>query len=497
MRPLPKIPVISVEQMRQWEQATWAAGQTEHEVIQQVGRLLAHRILELTRPGDAVWIIAGKGHNGDDARAAQPHLADRNVLLTNIEDPRQGLAEFSQRLHTQGLRRVRWIVDALFGIGLNRALNEDWRKLMDAINACGIPILAVDVPSGLNADTGETEGAAIKAALTLTLGAPKRGLLEAPAFTGRLEVAPEIGLVPCPIKAELNWTAPGEFAGLPPRRASIGNKGDYGHVAIVAGSLGYHGAAVLSARGAQRAQPGLVTVFPQASVYAPVAAQLQSAMVHPWHAGTPLPKTCSSILFGPGLAAEELPDTLKDEVRSLWHTSPLAMVVDASALDWLEPGPAPDGAVRVITPHPGEAGRCLGVKVVPTLVTLPPEEANQLAGSSTKEIQVPRLAAVRTLSKLFGNCWVVLKGHQTLVGRATGEVFVNSSGNPRLAQGGSGDLLGGYLAGLLAQPDWRQDPLLAARYAVWQHGAAADYLTETQVNWTVEDLVQWLGRIRP
>src|SRR5271170_4637790 len=128
MRPLPKIPVISVKQMRQWEQATWAAGKTEHEVIQQVGRLLAHRILELTRPGDAVWILAGKGHNGDDARAAQPHLSDRIVLLMNVDDPRQALVEFSQGLKTHGIRSVRWIVDALFGIGLNRPLNEDWRN---------------------------------------------------------------------------------------------------------------------------------------------------------------------------------------------------------------------------------------------------------------------------------------------------------------------------------------------------------------------------------
>jgi ADP-dependent NAD(P)H-hydrate dehydratase / NAD(P)H-hydrate epimerase len=473
---LPKIPVISVEQMREWEKATWAAGRTEHEVIQQVGRVLARRLLQLTQPGDAIWIIAGRGHNGDDARAAQPHLLDRTVLLTNIHDPRHGLAEFSQRLQSHGLRRPRWIVDALFGIGLNRPLDEDWRNLIDAMNACGLPILAVDVPSGLNADTGATEGTAIKATLTLTLGAPKKGLLEASDLTGRLEVAPEIGLVPCPLEAELNWTWPGEFADLPPRRSSIGNKGDFGHVAIVAGSLGYHGAAVLTAHGAQRAQPGLVTVFPQPSVYAPVAAQLQSAMVHPWRAGTPLPKTCSSILFGPGLAAEELPDALKDELLHLWRYSPLAMVVDASALDWLETRSAPREAVRVVTPHPGEAGRLLGI--------------------SAKAVQARRLAALRALSKRCSNCWVVLKGHQTLVGRATGEVFVNGSGNAHLAQGGSGDLLGGYLAGLLAQPDWRRDPLLAMRYAVWQHGAAADHLAETQANWTIEDLVPWLGRIK-
>jgi ADP-dependent NAD(P)H-hydrate dehydratase / NAD(P)H-hydrate epimerase len=505
--------------MRQWEKATWAAGRTEHEVIQQVGCLLAQRILELTRPGDTVWILAGKGHNGDDARATQPHLSDRKVLLMNVEEPRLALTEFWQRFQTYGVHKVRWIVDAMFGIGLNRALDKDWRDLIDAINGCGIPIFAVDVPSGVDADTGEIEGTAIKAALTLTLGAPKRGLLEAPAYCGRLEVASDIGLVPCPFEVELNWTLAMDFVGLPPPRDSGGNKGDFGHVAIVAGSLGYHGAAVLTAHGAQRAQPGLVTVFPQPSVYVPVASQLQSAMVHPWQAGTPLPKNCSCVLFGPGLAASDLSDALKQDLRSLWHSSPLAMVVDASALDWLERGSVASQAIRVITPHPGEAGRVLGVKVTPTMVTLTPEETsqvlanapnvgrsslpievgdvNRIPDNSKRKVLVPRLATLRTLSKLFGNCWVVLKGQQTLVGRADGDVFINSSGNPHLAQGGSGDLLGGYLAGLLAQPAWRKDPLLAIRFAVWQHGAAADHLTETRVNWTVEDLAQCLGRIRP
>jgi len=182
--------------MREWEKAAWAAGQSEHEVIQQVGHLLAHRLLQLTRPGDAIWIIAGKGHNGDDARAAQPRLPDRNVNLINVTSPAEGLAEFSQRLRACGAARPRWIVDALFGIGLNRALDGDWQELIGAINRCGIPVLAVDVPSGLNADTGQVEGAAIQAALTLTLGAPKMGLLKAPAFTGRVEVATEIGLGP-------------------------------------------------------------------------------------------------------------------------------------------------------------------------------------------------------------------------------------------------------------------------------------------------------------
>ncbi len=468
-----KSPVLSVEQMRQWETASWAAGKSADTVIQEVGRLLARRILQLTEPGDAVWILAGKGHNGDDARAIRPHLTARDVFLVDVADPVQGLAEFSQRLQTRSGPQPRWIIDGLFGIGLDRPLDAAWRRLIEAVNAAGIPILAVDVPSGLNATTGATEGAAIAATLTLTLAAPKSGLLNAPAFTGRVEVVPEIGLLPCPFQGDLNWTLPEDFAALPPPRSVAANKGNFGHAAICAGSLGYHGACVLAARGALRARPGLVTAFPQESVWLPVAAQLQSAMVQPWQPGKP--ETCTAMLFGPGLASKSLPEALKEEMRSHWRATPRAMVVDASALDWLAPGPTPAQAVRVITPHPGEAGRLLGC--------------------TPAQVQADRLSALRELSKKFGECWVVLKGHQTLVGRATGAVFVNSSGNPSLAQGGSGDLLAGYLTGLLAQPSWAADALLAIRFGVWQHGAAADHLSRIQPNWTVDDLEEHLGRI--
>ena len=467
------LPVLSVQQMRQWEEATWTTGQSAESVIQLVGQRLAQRIVELSRPGDVIWIVAGKGHNGDDARAAVPGLSDRSVVLLNVTDPGQGRIEFLEKIQRHGEHPPAWIVDALFGIGLSRPLDEPWRQLIEALNNSGVPILAVDVPSGLNADTGLPEGAAIRAELTLTVGAPKTGLLKGPAFTGRVEVLSDVGLAACLIDSELNWTSAEDFRGLPPRRPVAANKGNFGHVAIVAGSRGDHGAAVLSAWGAVRARGGRVSVYPQESAYVPVAAQLQSAMVHPWEAGKSQPKNCTALLFGPGLAAQDVPGSLKDEMRTHWHCSPLAMLVDASALDWLDAGPVPEGAVRLITPHPGEAGRLLG--------------------SSAEAVQAGRLGALRQLSKKFGNCCVVLKGHQTLVGRSTGKVFVNSSGNPFLAQGGSGDLLSGYAAGLLAQPDWRRDPVLAARYAVWQHGATADNLSQTRPNWTLEELAAHLG----
>jgi NAD(P)H-hydrate epimerase len=484
------IPVINLAQMREWESLTWAAGQTdEGEVIRRVGHALAQSALQLTRAGDAILILAGKGHNGDDARAAKEFLTDRKIILLNATDPEAALDEFLQ--HTArndngtGLQPFSdaedvcpaLIIDGLFGIGLDRLLADGWKKLIAAVNGSKIRVLAVDIPSGLNAETGEHFGAAIEAVVTLTVGAPKIGLLAQPAwpFVGQLQIAGEVGLVPCPLTSELNWTLPEDFADFPPSRAVAGNKGTFGHTAIIAGSLGFHGAGVLTARAAQRAQPGLVTLFTQADVYPAVAAQLAAVMVNVWSPELKLPAKTSALLIGPGLAAPELPDALKATVRQLWNESPLPLVVDASAFDWLTPSASLPNALRVLTPHPGEAARLLG-QTVPA-------------------VQADRPAALREISRRFGGCWVVLKGHQTLVGRADGEIFVNPSGNPHLAQGGSGDVLAGFLTGLLAQPALQADAGKTIRYAVWQHGAAADELQARRANWVVEDLVAELGNV--
>jgi len=467
------LPVLTVTQMREWEQATWATGQTEAEVMRRVGQIVARRALQLTHSDDAILILAGKGHNGDDARLAQPHLADREVHLLNVSDPAADLSELAKLLK----RRPALIIDGLFGIGLNRPLDEHWIKLIDLVNATGLRVLAVDVPSGLDAATGTVQGGAIQAFLTLTLGAPKNGLLTESAwpFVGRLEVSPEIGLVDCPHAGEMNWTLPDDLAGYPPPRPVASHKGTFGHLVIVAGSLGYHGAAVLAARGAQRGQPGLITLLTSANVYQPVAAQLQAVMVSILQAELKLPGTGSAVLFGPGLAAQEMSDILKITLRRLWKDSPLPLMVDASALDWLPLNSytAPD-AIRVITPHPGEAARLLQ--------------------TSVPQVQANRPNALRELSRRLGNCWVVLKGNQTLIGRSTGEIFINSTGNPHLAQGGSGDVLAGYLGGLLAQPALQTSPLKTILHGVWQHGTAADRLSHERNGWTVEDLVEELGR---
>jgi NAD(P)H-hydrate epimerase len=470
------VPVITIAQMREWENATWASGQTEAEVIRQVGKKIAQAAMTMTRPGDAILILAGKGHNGDDARAARGHLSGRRFEVFDVGAPEQDLPKLEAALRT----RPALIIDGLIGIGLDRPLDDGWQRFLTSVNESKIPVLAVDVPSGLNADSGELQGAAIQAAVTLTIGAPKIGMLEPGArpLVGRLEVAEEVGLIACPHRGELNWTLVNDFAGFPPRREVEGHKGSFGHLGIIAGSFGFHGAAVLAARGAQRAQPGLVTLYPQESIYHVVASQLQAPMVRVWKPETKLPESISALLIGPGLAAPEFIEELKTMTRRLWRRltrdSFLPMVVDASALDWLVPHALGKNEIRVVTPHPGEAARMLG--------------------KPTEQILANRPQAVREISQRFGDCWVVLKGHETLVGRSTGEIFVNSSGNPHLAQGGSGDVLAGFIAGLLAQPALQAEVGKTLRFAVWLHGATADALQVARTNWVIEDLVAGLGR---
>ena len=462
-------PVITIAQMRAWERATWAAGVSEDSVMRRAGAAVAKVAVRMTRPGAEVLVLAGKGHNGDDARFAAEGLAGRAVRVLNVTDPAAAVAvvkAFAGAL----------IVDGLLGIGLSRPLAGDWLRLVAALNESRVPMLAVDVPSGLDADTGEPLGDAVRAAVTVTFGAVKAGLLRSSAgqFTGRLEVAAEIGLRPCPFATELNWTLPEDFDGFPPRRPVAGHKGTFGHLAIFAGSVGYHGAAVLAARGALRAMPGLVSVFTTERVYPAVAAQLAQPMVHPWVEGAGLPRSCSAILFGPGLAGPDVPEAMRRELVRLWGESPLPVVADASALGWLPTGAVRAGALRVVTPHPGEAAAMLG--------------------RTPAEVQADRVAALRELARTRGGSWVVLKGQHTLVGREAGELWFNSSGNPYLAQGGSGDVLAGYLGGWLAQPLVRGEVGLAIRHAVWAHGHAADVLAARHSAWEMAELSGQLGQ---
>ena len=229
------IPVINTAQMREWEAATWATGQTEAEVIRRVGKRVARRARKLTRAGDTILFLVGKGHNGDDTRAAAKELDGRRAKVLEMFLPESDLLQLEMAL----AEKPALVVDGLFGLGLNRPLGGAWQKIIAAVNTAKIRVLSVDLPSGLNADTGDNFGAAIEAAFTLTVGAPKIGLLAQPAwpFVGRLEVAEDVGLIPCPHQTELNWTLPDDFENFPPARPVAWHKGTFGHVAMVAGSL--------------------------------------------------------------------------------------------------------------------------------------------------------------------------------------------------------------------------------------------------------------------
>lgn len=467
------LPILTLAQMRDWEARAWASGQSQAEVIRRVSLAVAECALRLTRQSDAILILAGKGHNGDDARAALPHLHGRRSTLLLVNDPFTQLGELRAALGYQPAL----VIDGLFGIGLNRPLDPAWQEFIGELNRASVPVLAVDLPSGLNGDTGENFGAVVNARVTLTVGTPKVGLIQPRAWpcVGRIEVTGDVGLGVCPVAdTELQWVTRDDCHGYPPLRPASAHKGDFGHLGIVAGNVGYHGAAVLATRAAQRAGAGLVTLHTLSDAYFPAAAQLQGAMVRPWAADTKLSSPFTAVLFGPGLLEPRDTDQLPLTLRRLWRDVDAPVIVDASALDWLpQDSPVPRNAVRVLTPHPGEAARLLK--------------------TTAAQIQANRPFAVREISRRFGNCWVVLKGHQTLIGRSTGELALNSSGNPRLAQGGSGDVLAGYLAGLLAQPALQADAARTIRYAVWQHGAAADLLTTRQPNWIVDELPATLG----
>jgi NAD(P)H-hydrate epimerase len=466
------IPVITVAQMREWEKVTWASGLKEEAVMRRAGQAIARLAERLTQPNDSILFLAGKGHNGDDTAYAHDYLEGRRRTLLRVIDPEADIKAVLAQL--QGRHAL--VVDGLFGIGLNRPLAANWMKLIQRINESGLPTLSVDVPSGLSADHGLPLDDAVHATWTLTLGAVKQGLLKTSAtpFIGRLEVADDIGLLPYPFSTETSLTAPVDFREFPPRRPTAGHKGTFGHLIILAGSRGFHGAAVLAARGAQRAQPGLVTIYTTEDAYPAIAPQLQAVMVDTLSDELVLPESSTAIVVGPGLAAANLPESVQRIVRHLWRDSNLPVIADASALDWLRAGDCRTNALRVVTPHPGEAARLLE--------------------TTPGEIQRDRVAATREISRRYGHCHVVLKGYQTIIGRAKEDVLVNNSGNPYLAQGGAGDVLAGYLGGLLAQPELQKSPATTLSYGVWRHGQTADQLTDHGRAFVIEELIDALGQ---
>lgn len=473
-------------------------GATAYGLMDRAGRGVADAaryladLAGLSNP--AALLIAGRGNNGGDAFAAARHLRDLGFETTvwiagsesqiggdalkhlvNLRAEGVTVEEFSSRedwMDNMGQPPgVDFLIDGLLGIGSHGAPRSVVAAAIDYINAAANDayVLSIDIPSGLHSDTGVAEGAAVNADVTVTMGLPKIGLI-APAaleFVGTVEVA-DLGVPPDMIEAippaiDLEMIYSVELRRMIPRRARGSHKGTYGHLLLIGGACGYAGAIALACRAAARSGVGLTSALVPASIFSVVAGASLETMVHagaeteigslsaaaltPWLSRLDM---FDAVVAGPGLTQH--PDSAA-MIRELVRRCPVPLVLDADALNVLAGETQLLRTARgsvVITPHPGELARMLG--------------------RSVASVQADRIASARTLAAESGAI-VVLKGAGTVVAAADGPAHINMTGNPGMARGGSGDVLAGLLAGLLAQGI---APLDAARAAVFLHGRAGD-----------------------
>jgi NAD(P)H-hydrate epimerase len=412
-----------------------------------------------------VAVVCGPGNNGGDgyvvarlaksaglqvalfALGAQPAAGDAALMRTGCEDAGVAIQSFD----AAELRAADVIVDALLGTGLQRPVVGEWRAAIETMNASGRPVVAVDVPSGLNADTGAVMGAAVHAQLTVTVIGLKAGLFLASGRDYAGEVLFDDLGVPSQVYEGIDATArrlaASEMLGLLRPRERNTHKGDFGHVLVIGGGLGMPGAARLCGQAALRAGAGLVTV----ATHPEHAAALNAGRPELLCFGVRTPKDLKPLLpratviaLGPGLS-------ITPWSRAIWRAAVNAgapLIVDADALNLLAAKPVrrPDW---ILTPHPGEAARLLK--------------------TTTAAIQNDRIAAVKRLVKRYGGV-CVLKGAGTLI--ASGDaLWLCDRGNPGMASAGMGDILTGVIAALRAQGLAAPD---AARLGVWLHATAGD-----------------------
>ncbi len=440
---------------------------------------------------ESAVVFCGPGNNGGDGLAIARHLAVRGLRVVAVLAT--GGREYSGDARVQyeiackmvgmglelrvlsgetapelaALANADLAIDALFGSGLSRQLEGRFAELVAAINALDMPIVAVDLPSGLNGDQSEPLGAHIEADLTVTFAALKVAHVFPPASAaaGNVVIA-DLG-IPFELveraAGDLHLLSAGDLAPLLGPRPVAAHKGDFGHVLVAAGSTGKSGAAVLTAQAAVRAGAGLVTAaLPESILEAFEAASIETM-------STPLPVSGAGELAGEALAALVSVAEGKDAValgpglgtssgtcetiRSFCLGVGLPLVIDADGLTAFAGQLRRLGkrsAATVLTPHPGELGRLLAVE--------------------TADILADRVGAVRKAAEQSGAI-VVLKGHLSLIADPEGGVYVNPTGNPGMATGGSGDVLTGMIGALLAQ---RMDALSAAQLATYVHGMAGD-----------------------
>ena len=419
-----------------------------------------------------IAVVCGSGNNGGDGYvvallAAHAGLHPQVFASTPVASLKGDALTMAERVQAEGLpitdicdaddvdfASADVIVDGLLGTGLRGPVRPNLIPLIHAINRAGKPVLALDIPSGLSADSGAAPGDAVRADHTITFIGVKRGLLtgEGPALTGSLHFdalkVPEdiFDLVPADCRRP---TLEAFHQHMPARRVTA-HKGDFGHVLVVGGDYGYAGAAVLAAQAAARCGAGLVSLATRREHCALMLTRQPEIMVRGVDNADDLQallERASVVVIGPGLGQGPWGRALLTRVLG----SKLPRVLDADALNLVAgDGFVPVAAPQVLTPHPGEAGRLLGV--------------------ATGAVQQDRFAAVRRLQKHYGGT-VLLKGAGTLIASADMPMALNTSGNPGMATGGMGDVLSGVIGALLAQGLGAHD---AARFGALIHGLAAD-----------------------
>ncbi len=483
--------LVTAAEMRTLDRLTIESGTPGRVLMERAGRGATQMLLgcfpRLRRRGRRAVIVAGKGNNGGDGFVIARLLRQRGVrtevvllgraaditgdaarMLRAYAGRRAPLSEITDAglgaLQT-ALAGADLAVDAIFGTGLDKPVRGLHADAIELINASGVPVFAVDIPSGLNADTGLPMGAAIQAEATATFGFAKVGqaLYPGARHCGQLGVV-DIGLAPEAIAAHPPRTAlleDGDVARLVPARQPDAHKGDCGHVLIIAGSFGKTGAAQLAARGAGRVGAGLVTVVAPASLYPVYAAGALEVMTEalPDEDGrirfdsarlAALVTGKTAVVVGPGVGTHE---GAERTVRWLLANADLPIVVDADAITVLARDPSSLRRTRahaLLTPHPGEMSRLLG--------------------TDTAAVQSDRAGVARRFAT-DQRCTLVLKGARSVVADASGWLWINPTGNPGMASGGMGDVLSGILGGLLAQG---VPPAEAACLGVYLHGAVAD-----------------------
>jgi NAD(P)H-hydrate epimerase len=491
-------------------------GIDSYSLMTNAGEAVARAAIDKYRAriSDGVQIVAGKGNNGGDGfvtarKLHQDGVKVRAILLAKASalkgDAARAHADFisagggvievetESALNDAMCDSAGIVIDGIFGTGLNAEVNGLPRAAIEKINSLGAPVVAIDIASGANSDTGAVMGVAVDAALTVTFGFAKFGHVSHPGagHCGELKVE-QIGFAPDAIddiapkglfiepKDAREWMKP---------RADNSHKGMYGHVMVIAGSRGKSGAALLSSRGALRAGAGLVTTaVPNcvADVVASGQAELMTEAIadrdghFDGRAATDaiasLIKPMNSIVVGPGIGvsdgSKDLIAWLIDEAVRLDRP----MLIDADGLNILaQLGPEKlkhaNGPV-VLTPHPGEMSRLLGI--------------------GTKEVNADRISAAKKLSDITGAV-ALLKGSRSVIAAPTGEVYINSTGNAGMSTPGMGDALSGMTGAFLGQ---HIDALHALALAVFLHGYAADRVAMRygRVGYIVGDLLDELPR---